>query len=94
MMRIIKGRKDEPANQTHEEIFSSPLGVSVVAVTSTFSDGAVEYVVYLDNADDAESFDVLGVYDGTPAGEIQSQSTAFIAIRTLEVLAELKGEVA
>lgn len=92
-MRTVKSRMDEPAKQTHEEIFSSPLGVSVVGVTTTFSDGFIEYSVYLEDRESPEKFDVLGVYDGTPVGENQSQATSFIAMRTLEALAELKGGV-
>lgn len=93
-MRVIRGRKDEPASQTHEEIFSSALGVTVVGVKTTFHDGQVENTVYLDCTGNPEIFDVVGVYDDTEAGRNQFQATAFVVGRTLELLSELKARAA
>jgi hypothetical protein len=90
-MRVVRSRNEEPANQTHEELFTSPLGLSVTRVVSTFADGQGEIAIYLDLTESPSVFDVIGVYDNTPSGQGQSESTAFIAIRILEVQAELKN---
>lgn len=90
-MRVVRTRIEEPENQVHEEIFSSPLGVTVSGVTTTFKDGTVENAIYLDSTEDPEKFDVVGVYDNTEAGRHQSQATAFVIVRTLEILDEIKA---
>lgn len=89
MTFVVKGRTEEPSTQTHEDIFISPLGVTVVGVTSTFKDGGTEYAIYIEDTENPEEFDVVGVYDMSPAGEHDSMSATFIATRTLEIVADI-----
>lgn len=85
---------EEPAHQTHEEIFASPLGVTVVGVTTTFKDGRVECSVYLDSDKDPEVFECIGTFEDTEEGRTLSKSAVSVVVRTLEALADIAGRAA